>query len=346
MKKLLCLLYALLMTLSLLPAGAEGNTRVFTDSLGREVVVPEDITRIAITGSIGKIAILAIAPDLLVGLPEPWDDIEKQYIPEEYHDMAVLGQLYGGKGGLNLEELMMADPQVVIDLGDPKVGVAEDMDAMMEQTGLPWVHISAQIDHLKETYTLLGDLLHREEEGKILAEYCENTYNTLAALLENAEKVDVLYILGEKGLNVLAANSYHSALLDMATNNLAVVENPLSKGTGNEVDLEQILNWNPEIILFAPESIYATVQEDPVWQSLSAISSGKYYEVPVGPFNWMGLPPSSQRLLGMMWMCSLLYPEQATFDLQEAVTEYFKLFYHVELTQDQYDALMKNSINK
>lgn len=346
MKKLFCLLCAFLMALSVVPVHAQGATRVFTDSLGRQVTIPAQVERIAVTGSIGKITLFAIAPDLMVGLPEPWDDIEKMYIDEKYHDMHTLGQLYGGKGDLNLEELLMADPQVVIDIGDPKVGVAEDMDAMMQQTGLPWVHITAQIDTLDETYALLGELLGREGEGKKLGEYCETTYNKLVALVENVEKENVLYILGEKGLNVLAANSYHSVLLDMLTNNLAVVDNPLSKGTGNEVDMEQILTWNPDSIIFAPESIYATVQDDAIWQSLSAIQAGQYYEAPVGPFNWMGMPPSVQRLLGMMWMCKLFYPEAADYDLYEAVSEYYQLFYHKELTQEQYDSLMKNSLGK
>ncbi len=344
MKKLLCLLCALMLTFSIVPVSAENATRTFTDSLGREVTLPAVIERIAMTGSIGKITLFAIAPDLMVGLPEPWDDIEKAYIDEKYHDMHTLGQLYGGKGGLNLEELLTADPQVVIDIGDGKEGMAEDMDSLTQQTGLPWVHIEAQIDTLDETYTLLGELLGREEQGKRLADYCKNTYNSLISLMDGTEKANVLYILGDKGLNVLAANSYHSTIIDLMANNLAVVDNPLSKGTGNEVDMEQILLWNPDVILFAPDSIYDTVQEDPIWQSLSAIQTGRYYKVPLGPFNWMGMPPAAQRLLGMLWMGSLLYPEAVEYDLYEAVSEYYQLFYHKELTPEQYNELTKASL--
>ena len=345
MKKLFCSLCAFLLIFSLLPVHAEG-ARTFTDSLGRTVTVPENITRVAVTGSIGKIAVFAIAADLLVGVPEAWDDIEKQFISEKYHNMAVLGQLYGGKGSLNLEELLAAAPQVVIDIGEPKEGVAEDMDDMQDQTGIVWVHISAYLENLDHTYEKLGELLGREEEGKILADYCRQTYDDVVALAENAEKVNLLYVLGDKGLNVLARGSFHGVVIDLMANNLAVVENPLSKGTGNEVDMEQILNWNPDIIIFAPESIYAAVQDDPIWQSIAAIQNGTYYEVPVGPFNYMGLPPSSQRLLGLMWMGKLFYPEQAQYDMQEALTEYYKLFYHHDLTQEQYTALMRNSLLK
>lgn len=334
-----------MLLLPLLPACAE-DTRAFTDSLGRTVTVPAVIDRIAVTGPLGQITILAIGGDLLVGIPNAWEDSEKAFLPESLHNLPTLGQVYGGKGEMNLEELLKADPQVVIDIGEPKEGVDKDMDDMTEQTGIPWVHISAYIDSLDQTYTLLGKLLGREEQAKVLSDYCADTYASLAALTANVEKANILYVLGEQGLNVLARGSYHSAIIDMMANNLAVVDNPLSKGTGNEVDMEQMLLWNPDVIIFAEGSIYATVGSDPLWQSIAAIQNNTYYETPYGPFNWMGMPPSVQRLLGMMWMGKLLYPENAQYDLYEEVAEYYKLFYQWDLTQEQYDALVKNSLGR
>ena len=124
------------------------------------------------------------------------------------------------------------------------------------------------------------------------------------------------------------------------------MESPSGKGTGNEVDMEQILLWNPDVILFAPKSIYATVGEDELWQSITAIQKGAYYEVPMGPYNWMGFPPSAQRILGMLWMAKLLYPEAADYDLYTEVATYFKLFYHCDLSEADYNALVQNSIGK
>ena len=110
--------------------------------------------------------------------------------------------------------------------------------------------------------------------------------------------------------------------------------------------MEQILAWNPDVILFAPESIYKTVGEDPAWQSVNAIRHGRYYEVPFGPYNWMGYPPSVQRYLGMMWMAQLLYPETAQYDLYAEVANYFRLFYHCDITEEQYHALVAGSIDR
>ena len=347
MKKLTTLALTLLLIAALsLTACAQSAGRVFTDSTGREVTVDQEISRIAVTGPLGQIVVFAIAPDMLVGIPGAWNPEAKAFLDEQYYSLPVLGQLYGGKGDLNLEELLKAAPQVVIDIGEPKDSIAQDMDALTEQTGIPFVHISAYLEHMDETYTMLGELLGLKEEAGVLAETCERIYSRAVEMMQGVEKVNMLYATGENGLNVLANGGYHSGVIDMMANNVAVVENVSSKGTGNEVDMEQILNWNPDVIVFSENSIYDTVGDDPVWQSVSAIESGRYYEVPFGPYNWIGQPPAVQRLLGMMWLGKLLYPQAADYDLYDEVAQYYQLFYHCDLTREQYDALMAKAIDK
>lgn len=320
----------------------EGSaTRIFTDSTGREVEIDAEITRIAASGPLAQIALYAIAPDLMVGWTSDWSEDAQQFIPEEYLQLPVLGQLYGGKGEMNLEELLAADPQVVIDFGQPKKTIVEDLDALQEQTGIPFVHITAGMEDTGDAYRMLGDLLGRQEEGEKLASYCEEVYERSIKAAEASEKAKLLFIAGENGLNVIAKDSFHAEVVDLLADNLAVVDEPSSKGTGNESDLEQIMNWDPEVIIFAPESICATVGDDPDWQTISAIKNGKYYRVPMGPYNWLGFPPSVQRYLGMIWLTKILYPEAADYDLKEEVVRYYDLFYHHELTDEQYDALME-----
>jgi len=347
MKKLTTLALTLLLIAALsLTACAQSAGRIFTDSTGREVTVDQEISRIAVTGPLGQIVVFAIAPDMYVGIPNAWNDAAREFLDEQYVNLPVIGQLYGGKGELNLEELLKAAPQVVIDIGEPKSSIAEDMDTLTEQTGIPFVHISAYIDRMDETYAMLGELLGREEEARVLSETCMRIYSRAAEMMEHVQKANLLYVTGAKGLNVLAKGGFQSTVIDMMSNNLAVVENVSSKGTGNEVDMEQILNWNPDVIIFSEDSIYDTVGEDPLWQSVSAIASNRYYEVPFGPYNWLAQPASVQRLLGIMWMGKLLYPEAATYDLYDEVAQYYQLFYHCDLTREQYDALMAKAIDK
>ena len=355
-QKLLALVLALVMTLSLAACGSQptppaeedtaAQTRVFTDSTGREVTVPAQIDKVAVSGPLAQIVLFALCPDKLVGVANAWDESAQQFLDEKYYNLPLLGQLYGGKGELNLETLLSSGAQVVIDVGEAKDTIVEDMNDLQKQTGIPFVHIDAHLASMDETYTMLGDLLGMTDEARTLADYCRSTYDKATAIADGAEKANLLYITGNTGLNVIARGSYYAEVIDLLSNNLAVVDEPSSKGTGNEVDMEQLLNWNPEVILFAPGSIYSTVDQDATWQNITAIMNGTYYEVPMGPYNWMGFPPSVQRLLGMLWMAKVLYPDAADYDLYTEAANYFQLFYHCQLTQEQYDALVANSLGK
>ena len=357
-KRLLALFLALMMTLSLAACGGQTNTpaedendtaaetRVFTDSTGRQITVPARIDKVAVSGPLAQIVVFALCPDKLVGVANEWDESAQQFLDEKYYNLPLLGQLYGGKGELNLETLLSSEAQVVIDVGEAKGTIVEDMDALQEQTGIPFVHIDAKLASMDETYTMLGDLLGVADEAKALADYCRTTYDSVKSAVDGVEKADLLYITGDTGLNVIAQGSFHAEVIDLLSSNLAVVDEPSSKGSGNEVDMEQILNWNPDVILFTPGSIYATVGEDAAWQGVTAIQNGAYYEVPMGPYNWMGFPPSVQRLLGMQWMAKVLYPDAVDYDMYEAASTYFQMFYHCDLTQEQYDALVANSLGK
>lgn len=361
-KKLFALLLAAMMLLSMTACGQQPladteeptapqetqapATRIFTDSVGREVEVPAKIEKIALSGPMAQITLFALCPDMMVGVSNAWTAEAEEYLDPEYFNMPEIGQLYGGKGELNLETLLDSGAQIVIDVGEPKASIVEDLDALQAQVGIPFVHVSATLADMGTAYRMLGDLLGLEEDAEALAVYCEEVYSRAVDIANSVEKANILYITGEEGLNVIAQGSYHAEVIDLLANNLAVVDDPSSKGTGNEVDLEQILNWDPDQIIFSPDGAYETVPGRAGWDSLKAIRNGCYYETPMGPYNWMGFPPSVQRLLGMIWMPKVLYPEAADYDLYEEVARYYELFYHCELTETQYDALVANSVSK
>ena len=186
-----------------------------------------------------------------------------------------------------------------------------------------------------------------EDEAEEIALYLEKVYDRTVEIAGSVDKVRLLCVTGDDGHNVIARNSYHSEVIDLLSDNLAAIENPSSKGTGNEVDMEQILVWNPDVIIVTMQTTYGNIDlDDPMWQQINAVKSGKCYLVPEGPYNWLGFPPSVQRYLGLMWLARLLYPDEADYDLYEEVAEYYELFYHCELTEAQYDALVANSIGK
>ncbi len=327
----------------------EPTTRSFTDSLGRTVEIPVNITKVALSGPLTQIVLFALCPDKLVGLANAFDTSAEEFIDPEYYNLPILGQLYGGKGTLNLEEIAATGAEIIIDVGEQKDNMAEDLDTIQGQLGIPFVHIDGYTAEMGDCYRMLGELLGMEEEAEVIADYCDEVYANTLAIVEavgEGNKVKMLYCTGDTGLNVIAMGSYHAEIIDLLCDNLAVVDNPSSKGTGNEVDLEQIMLWDPDVIIFSTNSIYSTVGENADWSTITAIANGDYYEVPYGPYNWMGFPPSVQRYLGMIWLAQLLYPDVAQYDVYAEVSEYFNLFYHCDITQEQYDRLVANSLGK
>ncbi|MGI6696738.1 MAG: ABC transporter substrate-binding protein [Christensenellales bacterium] len=343
-----CLSLLLVMAL-LLPFAALGEEKVsFTDSTGRTVELPKSIERIVPTGPLAQLVLLSIAPDKFVGLSSKLDDFSRPFIEPLVKDLPLVGQLYGGKDEINLEELAKLDPQLILDVGEPKKTIKEDMDELQTQLGIPCVHITMFLKDAGSAYQQLGKLLGKEEKGEALAVYLNNSYARMQEINDKVgdKRANMLYCVGEAGLNVIAKGSFHGELIDLVAENAAVVDNPSSRGTGNEVDMEQILLWNPEVIVFETLTAYENAGKDSLWSSLDAIKNKKYVKVPVGPYNWMGFPPSVQRYLGMMWLQKTLYPELADYDLKAEVQEFFKLFYEFDLTDEKYDELMACSVMK
>jgi iron complex transport system substrate-binding protein len=330
------------------PSAADASETVkFTDSVGREVELPAKITRIAASGAMAQIVLFALAPDMLVGTASKWSESAERYLDAKYYNLPVIGQFYG-QGDLNLEEIAKIAPQIIIDVGEPKGTIVEDMDGIMEQVGIPTVHITASMDSMADAYRTLGKLLGLEAEAEELAKYCDSVNKRTHEIADQLgdKKTNLAYCLGDNGLNVIAKGSYHAEIIDLLSNNVAVVDEPTSKGSGNPIDMEQLLNWNPDVIVFAPGSVYATVGSDATWQQLSAIKNGTYYEVPEGPYNWMGSPPSVNRYMGMIWLSQLLYPDTAKYNLFEETAKYYELFYHCTLSEAQFSELTANSAVK
>ena len=348
-QRILALVFALLLSLSgcsRQPVSADMPVQrvIFTDDCSREVTVPAEINRIAATGPLAQITLYTIAPDLLVGLSADWSDSAREIIPEKYLRLPYFGQLYN-TANLNVEELALANPQVIVDIGRVMPAGAEDLDTLQLQTGIPTVFLASSAESMPQIYRALGRLLNRQKEADELAAFCQRVYLRTLSVMEQVgdDKVTALYIKGEQGLNVLAQGSPHAQTLDLLTHNLAVAEVPSSKGSGNEVTMEQIALWDPELILFDRDSIYDTVSGMETWSELSAIQSGHYLEVPDCPWNWMGTPPAPQRILGMIWLTAQLYPEYCDYDVKAEILEFYELFCHCTLTEQQYNQITANA---
>ena len=108
------------------------------------------------------------------------------------------------------------------------------------------------------------------------------------------------------------------------------------------VSVEQVLLWNPEVILTTDPHFWKAAWSDPRWRAMRAVESRRVYLSPHLPFGWFDFPPGANRLLGIWWAGKLLYPNEFyDIDLRAKVTEFHRRFYHREPTPAQLDAMLK-----
>lgn len=354
MKKVIMVFMALIITMGVFtgcsskPTLKENSDKIsFTDSAGRVVEVPKNISKVAPAGAVAQMYVYSVNPEKLAGWANSPSKGAQKYIDKKYWNLPAFGQMYGKNAKLNVEELIKAKPDVVIDLGEKKKGIKEDMDKIQEQIGIPVIFIEATMETMDDAYKTLGKLLNENEQCSKLAKYTEDTVNEAKKNATSIKNKKTIYFgEGESGLETNPRGSVHADVIDLiGAVNVADIKK--TKGTGgNQVTIEQILLWNPNVILFGPKGYYANVYCDNTWDKLQAVKNNKVYEVPMGPYNFMGRPPSINRIIGIKWLGNLIYPEVYKYDMVKEVQDFYKLFYHYDLSIDDAKSLLKNSTLK
>ncbi|MBP2097940.1 ABC transporter substrate-binding protein [Enterococcus rivorum] len=321
--------------------------RIFIDSVGREVEVPKNITKIAPSGPLAQIVLYTSSPDLLVGLATPFSKEAQAYIDKKYQELPEFGQFYGKKASLNMEALSVAAPDVIIDIGEPKKTVKEDMDKLQSQIDIPTIFIEANLENLPETYKKLGELLGNTKETEKLGAYCKKVLDQAEenkSKLSESKKKTIYYASGNVGLNTNAEGSFHAQVIDaIGVKNAVTGVDITSQGGGTVVSMEQLIQWQPDYILADSEKVYQIIQTDASWKELTAVKEKHVYKVPTAPYNFMGFPPSVNRIIGIQWLGNLVYPEQYELTIDETVKEFYDLFYHVQPSEKQIAEILANA---
>jgi iron complex transport system substrate-binding protein len=323
------------------------STKIFVDSLGREIDVPLNIERVAPSGNLSQQIIYSLVPDKMVGWgTRPTKEMQK-YFKLDVVNKPVYGAFYGKKANLNMEALLVADPQVVIDIGEIKGSKEEmikDLDDLQAKLNIPVVFVSSYLDDLGSTYRDLGVLLNEEEKAQEQALYCDNTIkdvNEISATIRENQKVNIYYGIYKDGLTSFPKGSFHTQVFPLLSINNMV------EGTGKwiKVSPEQLLIWNPEYILLSIEGGYESfLADDSPFLDLKAIKENNLFVIPEGPFSWIDSPPAMNRILGLKWLANLIYPEKYDIDIKKEAKIFYKLFYNYDLDDIEIEELLKNSI--
>lgn len=321
--------------------------RQFTDSAGRTVEIPATIDAIAPAGHTATQVLMTMAPDKMVTLSQELTEEQAKYFSSDLSDLPITGAAFGAKGDLNKEAVAASGAQILIDTGEMKDGMVEELDTLQTQLGIPVVFVETTMDNYGQAYEMLGDLLNMQDRGKELSDYCKKAYAETESVMKDipeADRITVSYLMGDKGTNTIAKNSYQGQVVDLVANNVADLGQVSGKGTGVEISMEQLTLWNPQVILFQEGSIYDSVNSDPVFAELDAVKNGEVYEVPNTPWCWLNNPPTVNQVLGMQWLPRLLYPDQFDSSIYDATKDYFKTFYGYDLSESEFDQIAPHAL--
>lgn len=328
-------------------ADAAGE-REITDMAGRTVVVPDEIETVFSSSTVTAIFMYTLAPDKLLGWNYELNELEKSIILEEYHDLPNFGM----GDSINYEAVIAADPTIAVNVGTINDKMISDCDKLSKSLGVPVVAVDGDLSASAEAYRFMGELLGEEEQAEKLASYAEKTFADIEKMeVPEDKKVRIYYGNGEDSLETAPAGSAHGQIIDMV-NAVNVADLEMGEGSRVQISAEQLLAWDPDVIVVNGEpkadmsgaSAAETILANPDYASLNAVQNQQVYGTPNAPFSWMDRPMGPNRIVGIRWLSGLIYPEYLNYNVDEEVKEFFDLFYHVQLTDEQLENIYSGAV--
>lgn len=323
-----------------LPQAARAAT--VKDAAGRSVDIPPTVRRVFPAGPPAAIMLYTLAPDLLLGWPRANRAEECAFMLPDVCARPELGRITGRGNTANLEVVVSAKPDLIIDIGSTGETYVSLAERVQQQTGIPYALLDGRFVFMPENYKLLGQLLHRERDGADFADYCNTTLTVITERIANIGREGrprLYYARGPRGLQTGGRGSINVETAELLARNAA---DSLPGGLVN-VSLEQVLAWDPDVIVTIDRDFAASVRTDPAWASIRAVRDGRVHLSPALPFGWVDFPPSVNRLIGLWWLAKLLYPHRFPEDMAMLTRDFYAKFYHVTPTDAQIARLLNNN---
>ena len=345
-KLVLMLRWGLVILIGLAGSEAPGAfARTVTDSAGRSVDIPESVSRVYAAGPPASILIYVLAPDRLTGWPRAPHPYERPYIAAPYRDLPATGRLTGRGDTANLEVVLRHRPDLIVDFGSVRETYKSLADRVQDQTGIPYVLVDGRFEATPAALRLLGEILGVEERAEKLAMYVETLFADLdAALVEvpQDKRPRVYLARGPEGLETGLKGSINTEIIERAGGRNVADPGDASIRRGIvDVSIEQVIVANPDTIITWDPNFYRSVWQDPLWAGIPAVAHGRVWLSPTAPFGWIDRPPSINRIIGLRWLSGLFFPQLFDFDLAEETRAFYKLFYHVDLSDDELNRLLR-----
>lgn len=325
------------------PENTEEETRTIVDHAGNEITLPAQLDRVVISGILPLPSVFCQfrgTAEEIVGMhPSSMAAAENSYLVNVFPEILEADTSFVVNGAVNIEELIKLEPDVVF----YSATNVEEYE-LYKKAGIPAVGFSTTIADYDcvETYAKwieqFGEIYGQKEEADaIIAEgrQVAEEISAITSAIPEDEKPSVLILFNyANGTMTTAGSGFFSEYwLETA----GAVNAAAEINRSGEINMEQVYEWNPDIILitnFSPylaEDILNNTIEGHDWSNVKAVKEGQVYKFPLGMYRWF--PPASDTPLVLMWLAKTLQPEYfEDIDMDAEIKEFYRTHYNVELT--------------
>lgn len=316
--------------LSLFSLGSISATREVTDDSGKQVLLPARVERIAdawyahhsllmTLGAGGEIVATVNHPE-----SQPW----------MFHIQPSLNQALSVKGTtFNAESLLAMKVDVVFVSAGNRDAVA------LRQAGLPVVEMKfTDFDSMKRSLRTTAQVLGTPQAAKRAEDYIHYLDNHLQTIASKTESLAVQQrprVLHIQSLNPLKVDG-SDTLIDQWIR-AAGGRNAADglKGNMQSVSAEQLLAWQPDVIILAASagdistSAYASQ-----FALLDAVKRGRVWRNPAGVFPWDRY--GTETALQIQWAAQKLHPPLfPNLNMVQATRDFYRRFFDYPLTPEE-----------
>lgn len=231
----------------------------------------------------------------------------------------------------NMETVFSVSPDLVI---LPRR--MQSVIGQFEAAGLPVLVLDVEkYDSIIDALTLVGKAIGQEDRAYQITSYLKNKISQVSAVAAKAtNKPRVLFIGSSSQYNVSVDAMLQNETIKMAGGQSVTAGFPGDFWT--EVDIEQIIKWNPEVIYMPIYSSYTRedITNNPVWANIDAVKNGRIYAFPstLDPWDY----PVATSILGLIWTCHNLHPDLYSYDEMLAdIDEFYSLVYGKTFTPQE-----------
>src|ERR1700730_4361063 len=324
---------------------AAASAREVIDSAGRKVQVPDRVERVVAAGPPASVLVVMLAPEKLVGWNLNPKESELAFLPSAVRKLPDIGRLTGRGGTANLEVVMAAKPDLILDFGSVNDTYVSLADRVQAQTGIPYILIGGRFDETVMALRTVGSIFGVAERAKQLADRTETIFAEVERVVRSTPVTHhprAWLASRANALETVNRGAINTEIIERS-GGVNVVDTGRENGGLVNVSLEQILQWNPDTIITTDRNFTDQMKAGSPWTNVEAVRRGRVFLSPSLPYGWIDGPPSLNRILGLQWLFRAVFLDRFQSDIRNEARNFYKLFYQVDVTDAQLDGLLEGA---